>query len=212
MCRGGWHEWDEPTVYFTYSAAFFPQVSVTPKTDWRSHLEPLSFRVEAKEDCWLGRNSHNGKVQRQKQKCPGVYRIPFVLGFKILLSERLHHQSSYWCVCGFCSAWPPEFNRKWKRPLTVQIHMLVERNPKLLEAVKYNAAPASQKSSLLATRKVFLLARAQRSAYPTMQQLCMRVAGLTGQLVLLQRDRFPSDYVCSSVQIVLFRQKVRLKH
>lgn len=69
--------------------------------------------------------------------------------------------------------------------------MLVERNPKLLEAVKYNAAPASQKDSLLATRKVFLLASGRRSAYPTMQQLCMRVAGLTGRLVLLQRFRFP---------------------
>lgn len=90
--------------------------------------------------------------------------------------------------------------------------MLVERNPKLLEAVKYNAAPTFQISSLLATRKVFLLASGQRSAYPTMQQLCIRVAGLTEQLVLLQRVSIPSDYFCSSVQIALFRQKVRLKH
>lgn len=68
--------------------------------------------------------------------------------------------------------------------------MLVERNPKLLEAVKSNAAPTSQKASLLATRKVFLLASGHRSAYPTMQ-LWMRVAGLTGQLVLLRRVQFP---------------------
>ncbi len=68
--------------------------------------------------------------------------------------------------------------------------MLVERNPKLLEAVKSNVAPISQEASLLATRQVFLLASGHRSAYPTMQ-LCMRVAGLTGQLVLFQRVRFP---------------------
>lgn len=90
--------------------------------------------------------------------------------------------------------------------------MLVERNPKLLEAVKYNAAPTFPKIFATCYKKSFL--DCQWTTFGISHNAAAVYEGCWFNRTVgsPSEGSIPSDYVCSSVQIALFRQNVRLKH